>query len=908
MQRSVSLKYLVGYLVVAVAVFLAAPGDVSFAVNELTVSVSPAVGNKVSFNYGGPRECVGTCVFTVTPPATITFTALSAAGYVFDSWQTGTGGSITTNPVTLTIPFGGTLTLVALFGPPNNPPVLQPIGNKAVNEGKLLTFDISATDVDPGDTITYSALNLPAGASFGGSTFSWQPGYDQAGSYLVTFRAYDGTASDQETITITVNEGNPPPVVDVTSTPLTAFNDGATPVLLTASVSDASGASDIASVEIDLSSFGGSASQPMYDDATHGDAAAGNGVYSFRTTVSPSTLLGQKALPVVATDQAGGSGSDSAMVSVIEKITDTVAPGFTSTHEFTNRFTGQTLTIEYVLSPTRLRQTCATTLTVKKPDGTTHSTHEILTQESTITIPHAEAGIWTYEVSTACTGERSYSISTGASGTGVITGTVTASGTEENLTGVEIKTTTGGIALSLSGHYVLVAPAGLCTVTASGYGYKSCSQYGVTVTSGGEVTADLTLEPLESIYFPHIASNSVWETEIGILNPSATQTVTGTLRPFGDSGAATSTTVPVTLAPHGRRGITISQGFTNPDTIGYMRFESDSSAVKGYTKFYRQGLFRAAIPAAGALYYGDVYLPHVTSDPNWWTGVSLLNANTSFQTQNLRFVFNNGMTINRSIAANEHQKFLVSDLFGGQTPAGISSAVVKNGGGVIGLELFSSANQMEGIPITDDTATTLYFPHLPSDSTWWTGIVAYNPSASACTLTITPYRPDGTVLTSITRSLAGNEKLSVLATGLGLPADTGWVEINATSAVTGFALIGTTDWNQVGGFYGIGAKKKEGVFAKLEKGGGWSYLTLVNTEASTTSVTLTAYNDSGTQVATTTFSLGAHGKAENTAEGFFPTQSISTATYLAYSSDKELVGLQLNASADGTMLDGMPGL
>jgi photosystem II stability/assembly factor-like uncharacterized protein len=492
------------------------------------------------------------------------------------------------------------------------------------------------------------------------------------------------------------------------------------------------------------------------------------------------------------------------------------------------------------------------------------------------------------------------------SGLGVIGGMVRALGSTTGIDSATLTTDTGGIALSLAGNYLMVAPAGQCTVNASVDRYQGAVRSGVIVPSGAQVTVDLDLMPRGNLYFPHIASNSLWETEVAIVNPSAGQTITGTLRPFGDSGSQASATVPVTLAPHARREITISRAFANPDTIGSILFESDADSVKGYTKFYRSGLFRAAIPATGGLNYGDVYLTHVTSDPNWWTGVSVLN--TGSQAKNLRFEFNNGTTISRSIAANEHQKFLVSDLFGGQTPAGISSAVVTNASGVIGLELFSSANQMEGIPVSDETATTLYYPHLPSDSTWWTGIVTYNPSASACTLTITPYRTEGTMLTPITRSLAGKEKLSVLASGLGLPADTGWVEINATSAITGFALIGTADWNQVGGFYGIGAKKKEGVFAKAERSGGWSYLSMVNTEASAAQVTLIAYNDTGAQVATTTFTLSAHAKAENTAEGFFPNQSISTATYFAYSSDKDLVGLQLNRSADQTMLDGLPGL
>jgi hypothetical protein len=70
----------------------------------------------------------------------------------------------------------------------------------------LLTFTISAIDPD-GDTLTYSASNLPAGASFNPSphTFSWTPTYSQAGSYPnVHFQVSDGSLTASEDITITV--------------------------------------------------------------------------------------------------------------------------------------------------------------------------------------------------------------------------------------------------------------------------------------------------------------------------------------------------------------------------------------------------------------------------------------------------------------------------------------------------------------------------------------------------------------------------------------------------------------------------------------------------------------------------------------------------------------------------------
>jgi hypothetical protein len=99
----------------------------------------------------------------------------------------------------------------------NRPPVLNPIGNKSVNEGEFITFKVSATDPD-GDTLALAIGNLPRGASFDPATgtFSWIPNYKQSGNYLVTFTATDnGTPplSDSEDITITVNNINRPPVL-----------------------------------------------------------------------------------------------------------------------------------------------------------------------------------------------------------------------------------------------------------------------------------------------------------------------------------------------------------------------------------------------------------------------------------------------------------------------------------------------------------------------------------------------------------------------------------------------------------------------------------------------------------------------------------------------------------------------
>jgi len=96
-----------------------------------------------------------------------------------------------------------TETIIITVNNVNRAPVLTSIGDKSVNENETLSFTVNASDAD-GDTITYSAQNLPSGAIFSGNTFIWKPQYNQAGSYEVTFVASDGQLQDSEIITITV--------------------------------------------------------------------------------------------------------------------------------------------------------------------------------------------------------------------------------------------------------------------------------------------------------------------------------------------------------------------------------------------------------------------------------------------------------------------------------------------------------------------------------------------------------------------------------------------------------------------------------------------------------------------------------------------------------------------------------
>ncbi len=99
----------------------------------------------------------------------------------------------------------------------NLPPQIQPIGTQYVTEGDTLLIKISANDPE-GDSVKFSLLNGPEGASFTNSsnskaTFLWVPPYTGPWSsvntpFKVTFVALDGNSTSKENVEINVIDKN----------------------------------------------------------------------------------------------------------------------------------------------------------------------------------------------------------------------------------------------------------------------------------------------------------------------------------------------------------------------------------------------------------------------------------------------------------------------------------------------------------------------------------------------------------------------------------------------------------------------------------------------------------------------------------------------------------------------------
>jgi PKD repeat protein len=229
----------------------------------------------------------------------------------------------------------------------NIAPVLDPIGDRTVDEGTLLSFNATATDADlPANPLIFTlGAGAPAGAAITtGGAFSWTPSEtDGPGVYPITIEVSDGTVPDSETINVTVNEVNQDPALAAIGNQTGTVG---TAVTFTASATDA----DIPTNEMTFSLDAGAPAGATIDPVT--------GAFSF-TPTSPGVFQ----VTVRVTDNGSPTGEDFETISisvdqtneapVLDQPSDmTVNEGETATQQLTATDpNGDTLTFEKVDGP-----------------------------------------------------------------------------------------------------------------------------------------------------------------------------------------------------------------------------------------------------------------------------------------------------------------------------------------------------------------------------------------------------------------------------------------------------------------------------------------------------------------------------------------------------------------------------
>jgi len=133
----------------------------------------------------------------------VRLTAVPEPNNFFAGWSGDWVGA--ENPLTFAIEKNTNVTATFTSNPP---PTVDPIPDKTVLVGQMVTFQVKAND-SQGETLTLSAAGLPNGATFkdngnGTGTFTWRTGISQKGDFTVTFIASDGTGQGSTTVTLHV--------------------------------------------------------------------------------------------------------------------------------------------------------------------------------------------------------------------------------------------------------------------------------------------------------------------------------------------------------------------------------------------------------------------------------------------------------------------------------------------------------------------------------------------------------------------------------------------------------------------------------------------------------------------------------------------------------------------------------
>ncbi len=188
----------------------------SYTLNAIDIEGSSLTYSATSSNSSNVATSISSKVLTLTPASnfngSVTITAKANDGTVDSAAQT----------FTLTV------------GAINDAPVVGTVANQTTNEDTAKTVTLSETDVDSGDSHTFSATSSTSNVvpSVSGSTLTLTPATNWSGTATINIKVNDGTVdSAAKTFTITVSAVNDAPVLASVANQTTVKNSAKTVTL-----------------------------------------------------------------------------------------------------------------------------------------------------------------------------------------------------------------------------------------------------------------------------------------------------------------------------------------------------------------------------------------------------------------------------------------------------------------------------------------------------------------------------------------------------------------------------------------------------------------------------------------------------------------------------------------------------
>jgi hypothetical protein len=330
---------------------------------------------------------------------------------------------------------------------------------------------------------------------------------------------------------------------------------------------------------------------------------------------------------------------------------------------------------------------------------------------------------------------------------------------------------------------------------------------GFVVTFGATLRGDSVLN------FPRLSFEENTLTSLAIANPTGQSAVVH-FTAYGTDGKIISATgfqnpSDLTVAPYQQVAKLVSEifGGTLPaSTIGW--FQATSS-VDGLTGFfaYLDNQYRffdgADLPPPAA----KIIFNQARLDSGYSTELNIINAGVTASNLQLQLAGSGLTTVSKSLVlpAKGVARLDASSFFG-STAAGPASISVASDAEISGFELVRTpAGDLLGLNARDseELLSNIYFPQMAVLGSWTTEIGLVNYSTSPVILTISAYKPDGTLYTAgtvknnpVTRPLAAGGRLREDVASMfgfsGTATLDGWIQVQSTSpAVNGYLSYGS---------------------------------------------------------------------------------------------------------------------
>jgi hypothetical protein len=409
-------------------------------------------------------------------------------------------------------------------------------------------------------------------------------------------------------------------------------------------------------------------------------------------------------------------------------------------------------------------------------------------------------------------------------------------------------------------------------------------------------------------YFSHFdTTEGSWWTGIALANPnSASANVT--LTAYNQSGATIGSS-PITLPANGQ---TVFQAKDPPLSVsgtGWIQIVPDKQLV-GLEIFGNIASESLAGLGSSRKPSGNFGFSHFDTTADWWTGIALANPHSTQANVTLTAYNQSGNPIGSSaitLPASGQKVFLVKDQLG---VSGTGWIRVESDQPIVGLEIFGNIHtgQITGVQASTYPSAVLYISHFDTTAEWWTGIALANPNESSANVTLTAYNQSGTEIGSsaITLPANGQKVFQVKDPPLSVNGTAGWIRVESDQFIIGLEILGSVSSGGLAGLVAPTTVRNNLAFSHFDTTSAWwTEIALANPNATSASVTLTAYNQSGTPIGSSTITLPANGQK------LFQVKDqlgVSGTGWIYAISDQPIVGLELFGDVASGQITGIGGV